>query len=523
MAVSKVAARTREECREICRLDRSLRLVGLFLLPLSVLLIVHLTLEPYTFTMPAGKQAHPLGLWMRFWNGASNPGDIVNNLVLFMTLGFSLACLLQGTRLRPLAKPVVAYAVGFGLSLTVELAQLYVPGRTSTRIDVIANATGTLIGYGIWLIARVWSKSPARVMAALAVYLVLGVAALAGQSTADSLGNWDRQMPLSIGNEATGDHPWRGEVERLQIVNGVTGAAPGATWVEPGSGQDVLLADYVREANGAYSDQSGQLPDLLPQLSTGAVMKGYDSGPHRWYSTETPVPELSEPLGASSTFTIIVRVAAADLEQHGPARIVSLSDSPYLRNFTLGQEGRDLIFRLRTPATGLNGVWPELRVPNVFTDTRPRDIVIRYEHGTVHCVIDGVLQPNVLEITPQWALLAHLAPPEVLRIISGWVPFLSVSTLSLPALICLVLLFVPAGLLAALAGIQVKARPGQRGYHWLFVVALMVLGLSFGLKGLLFLGGALGLQGVEGPLGLALAVGSSALFSMRAGLWRLQR
>ena len=42
--------------------------------------------------------------------------------------------------------------------------------------------------------------------------------------------------------------------------------------------------------------------------------------------------------------------------QTGPARIVSLSADTGAQNFTLGQEGSDIEFRLRTPVSGRNGI-----------------------------------------------------------------------------------------------------------------------------------------------------------------------
>lgn len=503
------------------QLERSLRRLGMVVLPLSVALIVHLTLEPYTFRMPAGGQTSLAGLWLRFWNGVSDPEDILNNLALFMSLGFSLACLLQGTRVRALARPLLALGVGLALSLSVELAQLFLPGRTSTRIDVLSNATGALLGYLIWLAARVWLASPARVMAGLAVYLAVAVGALAALPPAESLRNWDRRLPLMIGNEATADRPWRGEVERVQILSGA--GDRGATWAASDAGREALLADYVRGANGRYRDLTGRMPDLLPQPAGEAAPGARASAQPVWYSTRAAVPQLSEPLASASAFTIIARVTAAESDQRGPARIISLSGSPFIRNFTVGQEGPDLIFRLRTLATGLNGTWPELRVPDVFGEARPRDIVITYRDGTVRCSVDGVARPETLRITPAWGLLAYLVPPEVLRNISGWLPFLSVSTLTLPDLICLALIFVPAGMLAALAGMQLPGRPQLGGYRRPLAVALVALGISLGLQGLLLVGGAFHLQAVEGLVGVGLAGGACVWFSRRAGVWARQR
>jgi hypothetical protein len=56
--------------------------------------------------------------------------------------------------------------------------------------------------------------------------------------------------------------------------------------------------------------------------------------------------------------------------QRGPARIFTLSADPHHGNLTIGQDGEDLILRLRTASTYLNGTFaggaPLARVPRVF-------------------------------------------------------------------------------------------------------------------------------------------------------------
>jgi hypothetical protein len=54
-------------------------------------------------------------------------------------------------------------------------------------------------------------------------------------------------------------------------------------------------------------------------------------------------------------FTIAAALRTASLDQHGPARIVSLSADTLHRNFDLGQEGRRLVFRMRSEYGGPNG------------------------------------------------------------------------------------------------------------------------------------------------------------------------
>ena len=55
-------------------------------------------------------------------------------------------------------------------------------------------------------------------------------------------------------------------------------------------------------------------------------------------------------------------VSSNNVVQSGPARIITYSLNPYLRNFTLAQSEEKLIMRLRTTETDLNGTLPHLEV-----------------------------------------------------------------------------------------------------------------------------------------------------------------
>lgn len=100
----------------------------------------------------------------------------------------------------------------------------------------------------------------------------------------------------------------------------------------------------------------------------------------------TPLRDL---LASGGGFTLEAWVATADPQQSGPARIVSHSRNPSRRNFTLGQEGKNLIMRLRTTGTDLNGTIPHLVVKEVFQSTEPRHIVATYDFNEEVIYVDG--------------------------------------------------------------------------------------------------------------------------------------
>jgi hypothetical protein len=70
--------------------------------------------------------------------------------------------------------------------------------------------------------------------------------------------------------------------------------------------------------------------------------------------------KLYDTLVSRNQLTLVVLMRTNNLEQSGPARIVTYSRDSFNRNFTLAQIRNTLTFRLRTPASGPNGVDPAL-------------------------------------------------------------------------------------------------------------------------------------------------------------------
>ena len=142
--------------------------------------------------------------------------------------------------------------------------------------------------------------------------------------------------------------------------------------------------------------------------------------------TVSPMRELAAALQKSSQFTVEAWIRTDNLEQGGPARILSLSADPDRRNFTLAQAGNDIHFRVRTPLTGVNGSRIHLVGRSVLTDTKPHHLVATFHHGVERLFIDGVpvrnrirgdidFLPAILNSPPgtlfKWALVLGLMLP----------------------------------------------------------------------------------------------------------------
>lgn len=117
----------------------------MYALPIVILLIVCGSLYPWHF---AAAHTNPWLILIRSWPGEWNVSmmsDAFLNVVVYVPLG-ALAFLSQARRRSPRAAVAVAILTGLFLSLGMELLQVYVPGRTSSLLDVANNVTGAFVG-----------------------------------------------------------------------------------------------------------------------------------------------------------------------------------------------------------------------------------------------------------------------------------------------------------------------------------------------------------------------------------------
>lgn len=90
----------------------------------------------------------------------------------------------------------------------------------------------------------------------------------------------------------------------------------------------------------------------------------------------------------TNQLTLEAVITPDHLQQKGPARIISFSSGHGHRNFTLGQEGHALVFRLRTPHTGENAVNPQVKLC-ALSEKQPIHIIITYQPGQLICYRNG--------------------------------------------------------------------------------------------------------------------------------------
>jgi len=90
----------------------------------------------------------------------------------------------------------------------------------------------------------------------------------------------------------------------------------------------------------------------------------------------------------ANALSVEALVTTAESDQSGPARIVSFSQDTSRRNFTLGQEGDQLVLRLRTTNTDDNGRKFETRLGRIEPGW-PTHVVVSYAPGRLVWWIDG--------------------------------------------------------------------------------------------------------------------------------------
>ena len=154
-----------------------------------------------------------------------------------------------------------------------------------------------------------------------------------------------------------------------------------------GSGADIVDVSSVdlavdlsveNPANAVRTTDNGLTVDPATRISATA-------GPGKIFTD----------LLASNAITIEAWVSAAAL-QGGPARIVTLSQDPFNRNFTLGQDNNRIEVRLRTSSNGNNGTNVRLRSApgSVAVGNLVHVVFTRDGAGNAHLYVDGIEVDN---------------------------------------------------------------------------------------------------------------------------------
>lgn len=453
----------------------------------ATLIILFATLTAFDFRFrPLTLQSYLEG----FILGPSSFLDFPRNILLFMPFGFGLAALLS-RRAWP-AKRIwwMVGLAGFLLTWSVESLQLFLPGRTPSLSDMLSNTLGALAGTAVY---QLWQQRTAvsqRLAAALSslrfvtvsllIYTIalFLLALLLGAST--HFGTWQPDYALLIGNERGGKRPWRGDVHDVAFFDRALSATEAAALLHSADVNIVtdaeLLAYYPLAGSAPFADETGRQPALIwrPDSQVADAARQID-GRH-WLQSETTVFNLIHSLQNTSEVTIFLTAATAAVDQGGPARIVSISESPLLRNLTVGQDKDDLVLRLNTPVAGENGDALEMHFPEQFRDTSPMRMVITFDGLSARLYSPTTTEPQTIEVIPGPAFYRYLNSylPHNWQIDSD--PFAA----WFYRLLFYFLWLLPAGLLLASAWRQNWRMPAK-GFVTLWMLLIVPLLLELGL------------------------------------------
>lgn len=394
------------------------------------------TISPFNFIIP--KHLSFDNIIEQFYY-ATNIKDYVRNILLFMPLGISLAGSIPSKKYQLWQILTAILLISAILSSNIELIQILLPSRASSLSDIVCNS----MGGGLGAIVYLWRRDIVNLILGIStnnydqINIKFLIIVIFSYCTSVSLGiwlllsninlsNWDDNYHLAVGSEVSGKVFWHGYVTSLYICdrslnNQEVIQAFDHTHTFFSQLPNLITSLVFTEYQKNYQDDSQQIPDLLwnkeaslPKLShrLNKTEKNstIDEQIHHQKTvlfkhknslvSQKPVLNLNQKIKKSHQFTINIIAASDRLKQVGPARIISLAGNISHRNLMLGQEGKDFIFRLRTPTTGESAAQPEFIIPNLFDDYDLHQILIIFTQRKLTIYVDQPNDPYTFEFQP---------------------------------------------------------------------------------------------------------------------------
>jgi glycopeptide antibiotics resistance protein len=402
-------------------------------LPSVVVLVLWSTLYPFTWQCRAAEASLSGDMWRALAAGRTHLVDIIRNILFFVPLGFALSALVVG--LRSWLQAAIVLLSGFVLSLAVESAQLCLASRFAALADVVTNLLGTGMGLLLFrlvgpatvamsssLALVVWrALTPRRLRLVVIPYSFLVLICSAYLQPFSRPSNWGDTHALLFGIERGVSRPWEGRISEVLIldhpVNPADLDAQGRLLPDL---ESQLLAAYSFGA-GTWSSRGSVVPLLLERGPRGPILAadGAYVGAEGWLTSAGDQPELARAIRAGGAIGIVLRFAPTNFDQAGPARILTFSRSPARRNITIAQFGSDMVVRLRTPFSGVNGAMPQFVFNNIFTSNAEQTYIVSYDGARLRLYVNGHVHPTVYDIGPG-AILASWFTPVLPHLIGFW-------------------------------------------------------------------------------------------------------
>ena len=357
----------------------------------------------------------------------TNIKDYVRNIFLFIPLGISCAGIISS---KKYSLSIVIYSFLFSiiLSSTIEFIQILLPSRVSSISDIVCNGLGGLTGAILYcyrqefialikgIATRNYQQINLKFLAAIIVgyygIIILAIAILINNINFNNFNNWNEKYHLSIGSEVTGQAVWKGYITSLYICDRALNDSeiiPAFAHTHSFFSQlsNLITSLVFLDYRQSYPERTQQLPNFVWQkqslldnpINTNISNSAIDYLIHhrkvvffkknQSLISADPVTKLNQKIKRSQEFSLSLILASNKQKQVGPARIVSLANNIHMRNIMIGQEGQDLVFRLRTPTTTIMATRPDFIIPNVFQDRDLHQILITFAKQKLTFYIDS--------------------------------------------------------------------------------------------------------------------------------------
>ena len=334
-----------------------------------------------------------------------NVEDFILNIFLFIPFGF----LLSRLRLKKHEKHVALFVIltGCVTSIGIETTQIFLDRFTSLT-DVLSNTFGSFLGY--W-ISRFLLSDPGKKLCVrckigflqwagygLLVLLILLFYYYPLHVNQDLM--WSEDYPLLIGNENSSDRPWDGDIAFLGLYDqalpslmarshylSMIDSSKKSRAIDPST--LLMVPFYEQGGDSVFAfNRDGEKVIFTESQVQRIAPHGISLKQGCLKSLGTPA-FICRDVQAAGEFSIEAYLRPDNITQTGPARIFSYSANVNRRNFTLGQEGTALVFRVRTPRAGWNGSDLQLWVGDVFS-TEWTHVLVTFKHGTMTAYVNGI-------------------------------------------------------------------------------------------------------------------------------------
>lgn len=368
--------------------------------------IFFLTLYPFEFSLhtklPPGASPFFLGKAGK----GGGPRDIALNILLFMPFGFALAAKLRSKGKSWPVTLLCAWIAGAVVSYGIEFLQIYIPARDSGWEDVFSNSTGSVVGFLAFRLfgrtiskllsrfersAEAWLTVP-RIALILLAYLMSWTLYSIPLQKQTHLGNWSPDCFLVFGNDATGRHPWKGKLSRIEIWDRSVGKdfAKNLTLNNDLSPDDeVALAKFDFSSTPPRQDNARLSVPLSPASAATMQPEGnevsFDWGPT--IASAQTVPDLISDLQRTNQFAIRVLFEPEEIADSS-GRIMSISQPSGFSDLYLRQENANLVFWFRIQFSGERPAFA-WTISNVLTPGQTRDFLFSYDGSYLRLYVDG--------------------------------------------------------------------------------------------------------------------------------------